>query len=253
MPQNTPSTPAGSRPRTALITGASRGIGKAIAARLLDEGYRVVGLARAFAHPLEHPDFHPETVDLAHLDTLPARLGELVNRHRSIDALVLNAGQGRFGSLEEFAYPQISALMNLNFTAQTFVVRAFLPNMKREKNGNIVFMGSEAALWGGRRGAIYSASKAALRGFAQALRQECAPSNVRVSVVNPGMVRTEFFEELGFAPGEAPEHALLAEEVADAVVHLLGYRSGVVVDEINLSPLTRVLHFKKSAQKPPGE
>jgi len=245
MSQNTPSSPASSRPPTALITGASRGIGRAIAERLLDEGYRVVGLARAFHHVLEHENFHAEIVDLADLEALPGRLTELVTRHRVVDALVLNAGQGRFGSLEEFAYPQISALMNLNFVAQAFVVRAFLPGMKREKNGNIVFMGSEAALWGGRRGAIYSASKAALRGFAQALRQECAPANVRVSVVNPGMVRTEFFEELGFAPGEAPEHALLASEVADAVVHLLGYRSGVVVDEINLSPLTRVLRFKK--------
>lgn len=245
MSQPTPSTPVNSKPRTALITGASRGIGRAIAQRLLAEGYRVVGLARGFPQALEHPAFHPEVVDLADLQNLPAHLTELRNRYRQVDALILNAGQGRFGSLEEFAYPQISALMNLNFTAQAFVVRAFLPGMKRDKDGHVVFMGSEAALWGGRRGAIYSASKAALRGFAQALRQECAPSNVRVSVVNPGMVRTEFFEELGFAPGEAPEHALLAEEVADAVVHLLGYRSGVVVDEINLSPLTRVLRFKK--------
>ncbi|MFO1350502.1 MAG: SDR family oxidoreductase [Gammaproteobacteria bacterium] len=230
--------------RTVLVTGASRGIGQAISLLLLGQGHNVIGLARDFSRFGAYPRFHPGTIDLADLDALPARLGALAKDWPRVDALVLNAGQGRFGSLEEFSYGQIRALVDLNFTAQAFVTRAFLPLMKRHPPGDVLFIGSEAALWGGRRGAVYSASKAALRGFAQALRDECGRAGIRVSVINPGMVRTEFFAELPFAPGDDAANAILAEEVAATVGHVLASRPELVFDEINLSPLKKVLRFK---------
>ena len=235
-----------SEPRTIVVTGASKGIGRAICDKLLEQGHTVIGLARNFSGLGETSSrFHAHVIDLTDLAALPQRLAELVKAYPRTDALVLNAGRGRFGSLEEFSYAQIDALMALNFTAQAYVVRALLPGLKRRGAGDLVFIGSEAALWGGRRGAVYSASKAALRGFAQALREECARSGVRVCVINPGMVRSEFFEELNFAPGDDPANAILPDEVAQAVAHILAYRQGVVFDEINLSPLKKVLRFDK--------
>ena len=238
-----------SEPRTVVVTGASKGIGRAICDKLLGQGHTVIGLARNFAS-LSEPSsrFHPHVIDLADLAVLPRYLAELVQGYPQIDAVILNAGRGRFGSLEEFSYTQIDALMALNFTAQAYIARALLPGLKRRGFGDLVFIGSEAALWGGRRGAVYSASKAALRAFAQALRDECARSSIRVCVINPGAVRSEFFNELHFCPGAAPENAILPEEVAAAVVHVLTARQGVVFDEINLSPLKKVLHF--GTQKP---
>lgn len=229
-----------------LVTGASSGIGRAICERLLEDGHTVAGIARDFSKfSKQHPDFHPVTLDLAALDALPDALGELSKRFASIDGLVCCAGRGQFGSLEEFSYDQIRALMDLNFTSQAYAARAFLPGMKQRHRGDIVFIGSEAALSGGRKGAIYSASKFALRGLAQALREECAKSGVRVSIINPGMVKTDFFKSLNFSHGEDTDNYVLPEDVAAAAAMILAARPGTVFDEINLSPLKKVVHFVK--------
>lgn len=231
-----------SEPRTVLVTGATSGIGRAVARRLLDGGHAVVGVGRDLSKAgFSEPAFDGVELDLADLDRLPERLEALAGRRPEVDALVLSAGRGDFGGLEEFSYARIRALVDLDFTAQAFVVRAFLPALKRRRRGDVIFIGSEAALAGGRRGAVYSACKFALRGFAQALRQECAKSGVRVAIVNPGMVATPFFDGLDFAPGPAAENALQPEEVAAAVAMILDARPEVVFDEINLSPLKRVV------------
>ncbi len=236
--------------RSVLVLGASRGIGAAVCRRLASAGHEVIGVARHFP-----PDFAPGTpqgatlttvtLDLADLDNLPRRLQALQGAHPRIDTLVFCAGRGRFGCLEEFSCEQIRELMEINFLAHAFAARTFLPALKRRGDGLLVFIGSEAALAGHQRGSVYCASKFALRGFAQALREECARSGVRVTVINPGMVRTGFFSGLDFAPGPAPEHALRAEDVAEAVALAVAAPPTAVVDEINLSPLKKVVKFRK--------
>ena len=79
---------------------------------------------------------------------------------------------------------------------------------------------------------------------AQALRQECAASGVRVSIINPGMVRTGFFDRLGVGPGKEKGNFLLPEEIAEAVVMVLSRRHGVVFDEINMTPLKKAVRFR---------
>lgn len=234
----------------AVVTGASAGIGLAVSRRLLEAGYAVTGIARDFSKcGIHHPRFTPREMDLAELDQLPGELERLQAHDKEIHALVCCAGRGRFGSLEEFSHAQIRALVDLNFTSQAMLVRALLPGMKRRGRGDIILMGSEAALSGGRRGAVYSASKFALRGLAQALRQECAKSGVRVSLINPGMVRTDFFEPLDFRPGDDPANYLLPDDVAGAVLTVLSARPETVFDEINLSPLKTVIRFKDRPPK----
>ncbi len=232
--------------RSVLVLGASRGIGRAVCRRLLQEGFQVIGVARRFAkedQALAH--FHPVPLDLADLDRLPTRLHELQAAYPCIDTLVCCAGRGQFGCLEEFSYAQMRELMELNFLSHAFAARAFLPALKRKGRGLILFIGSEAALAGRQKGALYCASKFALRGLAQALREECARSGVQVSIINPGMVKTDFFADLDFAPGEDEANYLLPEDVAEAVSLLVEARPGVVLDEINLSPLKKVVAFKK--------
>ena len=101
-------------------------------------------------------------------------------------------------------------------------------------------MGSEAGLRGSRRGSVYCASKFALRGFAQALREECAASGIRVTIINPGMVLTPFFDDLDFGPGPEPANYVLPEDIADLVTSILSTRSGTVFDEVDVSPLKRL-------------
>ena len=233
--------------KTILVTGASSGIGRAITTLLLDQGYRVTGLARDFSKfPCHDKHFTAVTMDLSDLDSLPARLHEIIRKQPAIDGVVCCAGSGRFGSLEEFSCAQIRSLLDLNLTSQICLVRTLLPGMKQRGSGNIIFMGSEAALAGGKRGAIYSAAKFGLRGLAQALRQECAASGLRISIINPGMVKTGFFDELDFRPGETSDNYILPEDVARAVLLILEAREGTVVDEINLSPQKKVIRFPKA-------
>jgi len=231
--------------RLILVTGASSGIGEAIAERLLSCNYEVVGVGRKATCKLQGwPGFHYERLDLNDLKHLPENLKTLIKSYPEIDGLVCNAGRGQFGSLEEFSYKQIDDLVSLNLTSQIYLTRSFMPLLKRLKRGDIVFMGSEAALNGGRKGAVYSATKFALRGFAQALRDEVSKAGIRVSIINPGMVKTPFFDVVSFEPGDNEANYILPSDVAEAVELVLSSRTGIVFDEINLSPLKKLIQFK---------
>lgn len=233
------------QPRTILITGASAGIGRAACKRLLNDGHHVIGIARDFSKfSCTHQHFTALTIDLAEIDSLPHQLQILARKHNNIDAIICCAGRGLFGSLEEFSYQQIRSLIDLNFVSQAYIARAFLPAMKRQGHGTLLFIGSEAALRGSRKGSIYCASKFAVRGLAQALRDECSKSGVSVSIINPGMVKTGFFDELPFTHGDAEDNFLLPEDVADAIALIINARGSAVLDEVNLSPLKNVVQPK---------
>ncbi len=231
--------------RTVLVTGASAGIGRAICQSLGAAGAEVIALGRAFPKKSSVDGVLEEVIiDLEDLDRLGGQLESLARRLPQVDAVVANAGFGRFGSLEEFSWSQIRSLVDVNLTAQIFIARAFLPSLKRHASSDLLLMGSESGVNAGRQGAVYSASKFAVRGLAQALRQECAKSGLRVSVVHPGMVRTSFFDSLPFEPGEEPANYLLPEDVAAAVLGILSSRPEVVYDEVRLSPLKKVVRKK---------
>ena len=231
--------------RTVLVTGASSGIGRAVARQLLQQGHTVIGTSRdcrKFTRSIER--FSSVQLDLSLLNALPQKIRDLQQTFPDLDAVVFSAGMGQFGSVEEFSYTQIEALMTINFTSQVCLTKALLPALKRKANSDLIFIGSEAALKGSRKGAVYCASKFALRGFTQALREECGKNNVRVCLINPGMVKTPFFEKLNFEPGPHETNSILPEDVAEAVSYVLSSRPQIVIDEINLSPLNKVVKFK---------
>ncbi|MBW6453015.1 MAG: SDR family NAD(P)-dependent oxidoreductase, partial [Methyloprofundus sp.] len=208
--------------RTVLITGASSGIGRACARTLLEQGHEVIGVSRnCLQFTQTHPHFSSAPIDFSDLTTLPDKIKQLSKQYPAIDSIVFSAGKGQFSSLEEFSFGQIQEIMNLNFVSQSFLAKGFLPALKRKPCADLIFIGSEAALAGSRKGSIYCASKFALRGFSQALRDECAKSSVRVSLINPGMVKTDFFNTLSFAPGAQASQHLLAKDVADAVSYII--------------------------------
>jgi len=232
--------------RTILVTGASSGIGRAIARNLLQQGHTVIGVSRdcrKFTRKMDN--FSSVQLDLSQLHDLPQKIRQMQQTFPEIDAVVFSAGIGQFGSVEEFSYPQIEALMTINFTSQVFLTKAMLPALKRKVSSDLIYIGSEAALKGSRKGAVYCASKFALRGFTQALREDCGSSKVRVCLINPGMVKTAFFDNLNFEPGDHESHSILPEDVAAAVSYVLSSRAQIVIEEINLSPLNKVVKFKK--------
>ena len=233
--------------RTVLVTGASSGIGRTICETLAQRGDHVIGMARDFSkfpNVATHLVGH-YAIDLADHKALQPQVRILTAAHPDIDAVICNAGYGRFGHLEQFSFQQITRLMDVNFTSHACLVRACLPLMRTKERSNFIFMGSEAALRGTQQGAVYCASKFAMRGFAQALREECAAANIGVTMINPGMVRTPFYDAQDFAPGAAPENYSLPEDVAAMVCSVLDMRPGTALDEISMSPQKRVIQFRR--------
>lgn len=231
--------------KTAIVTGASSGIGACIAELLIKHQYHVIGLARDFSKCSFRSDlFTTINIDFSDLNTLPHELTTLSKKYKDIDALICCTGKGQFSSLEEFSYQQIQSLMELNFVSQAFISKAFIPDMKRKGHGDIIYIGSESALSGGRKGAIYCASKFALRGMAQALRDECTRNGVRITIINPGMVKTPFFNDLDFEPGTHEDNYIMPGDIANTILMVLESRRETVFDEINLSPLKNVVQHK---------
>ncbi len=232
--------------RCFLVTGASSGIGRAIAERLLNIGHQVLGSSRDCSKFLvPHPNFFPIPLDLNASDQIRPVMLSILKNHPQLDGVVFAAGIGQFGSLEEFSDAQIERLMNVNFTANVLLTKALLPAFKKKTTSDLIYIGSEAALKGSRKGTIYCASKFALRGFTQALREECASHKIRITLLNPGMVKTPFFDLLNFEPGPEPVHAINAQDLADTVQYLLESNPNIVIDEITLNPMQKVIHFKK--------
>ena len=230
----------------ALVTGASRGIGHSIAKELLKQGLEVIGTSRSLhSIKIENSCFTALKLDLEQISRNQDALTKFTGQCGDVNVLILNAGTGRFGGLEEFSHSHIEQLLTINLIAQIQLVRAFVSLFKRRGSGDIIFIGSESALAAGKQGTIYSAAKFGLRGFSQALRRECANNNIRVGLINPGMVDSDFFAELNFEPGPDEANRILPEQVTQAVMLMLNSAENVVFDEINLSPLKKVVVKKK--------
>jgi len=226
---------------SALVTGASKGIGLKTAEFLMAAGVSVTGLGRDFSAIM--PAFDDVVCDLGNLAQLESLLPSFPT---PMGTLVLNAGVGQFGGLEQFSSKQIQRLINVNLVSHLLIVKHYLPLMKRQGGGDIVIIGSESALQGARSGSVYCATKFALRGLAQSLRADCANSNIRVQLINPGPVNTGFFDDLNFAPQHGQEFALNADDVANVVVHTLAQPRHVVMDEINIQAMKRSFSKKKT-------
>ena len=97
---------------------------------------------------------------------------------------------------------------------------------------------------GAKNGSLYCTAKFGLRGFSEALSKDVANKNIRVSIINPGMIRTDFFKNLNFEPGDSEENVINLRDISSTVTYILGLSRNTIVDEINLSPSKRAIKFK---------
>ncbi len=192
--------------RTVLITGASSGIGQALARRFGHEGARLVLVARR-AERLE-PLAREIGASGASVTIIPADLDEASacervveearRRAGRIDVLVNNAGVGEYGRFAEQEWTALDAMMRLNMTALVRLTKLVLPEMLDRRSGHIVNLASTAAFQPTAYMAVYGATKSFVLDFSLALWEEVRRKGVRVTCICPGPVRTEFFDHGGF-------------------------------------------------------
>src|SRR5882757_1735637 len=180
-----------------FITGASSGLGRTLAERVLAAGDRVVATARNVAalEDLTGPGPHDVIrlpLDVTDPEQVRATVAEAVERAGAIDVLVNNAGHGLIGALEELSDEQIQRILGTNVFGVLAVTRAVLPHMRARRRGHIVQMSSVGGVVGNPGHALYATSKFALEGMSEALAGEVKPLGIRVTIVEPGPFRTEF-------------------------------------------------------------
>lgn len=229
--------------RCVLVTGGSRGIGYACCKVLADAGFTTVSLSRAPAAIPLSSDTH-YSVDLSDLSATETVIKTVLKNH-PISALICNAGRGDIGSVENFSAEQIQQSLTFNLISPLCIARHCIPALRSKERSDLVFIGSTSGLQGARYGSLYSAAKFGLRGIAQSLNYELSSANCHVGIVQPGMVRTEFFDELDFEPGPEDSHALMADDVANSVATLLQSPDHVMVNEIVLQPKHHVVQKRK--------
>lgn len=218
----------------ALVTGASRGIGRAIALRLARDGSEVIAVARGQGELDALRDeivaaggrCRPIAVDLSDAAATTQALAGL-----DVDVLVNNAGIGIIKPFVELAVDEWRAMLDLNVNALYHVTRAVLPGMMQRGRGHVCTIGSIGgrSAWVG--GSCYGATKAFVTSWSESLMLEVRERGVKVSVVMPGGVATEFG---GKVPNEADSWKLTPGDVADAVSHVLAAPGSVLVHRLEI-------------------
>lgn len=180
--------------KTALVTGASSGMGKAIAARLINDGYQVYVAARrvALLRELELLGARPLRLDLSKDDEIRAAVDTILSEVGGVDVLVNNAGFGLYGPVEDVSLDDARYQFEVNVFGPARLTQLLVPAMRSKRAGTIVNITSIGGKIYTLLGAWYHATKHALEGWSDSLRLELAPFGIRVVVVEPGLIETGF-------------------------------------------------------------
>ncbi len=232
--------------RTALVTGASQGIGEAVARRLAAAGARLVLAARstdkleALAEELRAAgaEATPLTLDLAAPDSVDERLAELSEPFSEIDVLVNNAGITEDKLLARMDLEAWQRVLSVNLTGAFAVTRSVCKGMMRRRWGRIISVSSVVGLMGNPGQANYAAAKAGLVGFSKSLARELASRGITVNVIAPGYIATAMTEALAENTKTELERAIplrrlgVGDDVAWAAVYLASEEAGYVTGHV---------------------
>lgn len=211
--------------KNALITGAGKGIGKAVAIALAKEGVNIVLIARTqadideVAQEINTYDVKTLalTADVADINSVNLAIEKAIASFQTIDILINNAGIAAFGKFLELEPSEWERIIQVNLMGVYYVTRAILPNMIERQTGDIINISSTAGLTGNALTSAYSASKFALLGLTDSLMQEMRKHNIRVTALTPSTVATDMAKELNLTDGN-PEKVMQAEDIAELLI-----------------------------------
>lgn len=224
--------------KNALITGAGKGIGKAIAIALAKEGVNVILVARTQSDLDEVANEVNKlgvqsvalTADVSDISSVNKAVAEALDKFKTIDILINNAGIAAFGNILEMEPQAWERIIQVNLMGTYYTTRAVLPNMIERKTGDIINISSTAGLKGNASTSAYSASKFAVLGLTESLMQEVRKHNIRVTALTPSTVATEMAKDLKLTDGN-PETVMQAEDVAELIVAQLKLNRRVFIKE----------------------
>ncbi len=234
---------------TAIVTGASSGIGLAVSRMLCRLDYEVFGIGRTFP-PDAWADsrFHPTVCDVLQTKELLDTVKQIAAKHR-VCILVNNAGVAYYGLHEELNPAKIQQMVRTNLEVPLLLSQQLLRDLKKNR-GYIINLSSVTALGSSPHGCAYGATKAGLAGFSRSLFDEARKYGVKVVAIYPDMTDTNLYRNADFTVGEEAEARLLPEDVANALEYILRLRDGLVVSDLTLKPQ---LHRIRRKNRPPQQ
>jgi len=233
--------------KVSLVTGASKGIGRATALRLGEDGANVAicatspDLLESLRQELEDLGVGAlaERCDVTDPSACQSLVQHALERFGRIDILVNNAGVGFSGKIVDSDREEVELMVKVNVLGVYYMTRSVLPHMLEQRSGDIVNIGSVAGLKYSPNFAVYSSTKFAVRAFSEALRNEVQGDNVRVTLIHPGMTKTVFFDS--FTRGGSPVplekgDILKPEDIANAIHFAVTRPEGVSANELTVRP-----------------
>ncbi|CAD0004700.1 3-ketoacyl-ACP reductase [Flavobacterium cheongpyeongense] len=222
--------------KNALITGAGKGIGKAIAIALAKEGVNVILVSRTqldveqLAVKIENFGVKSLalTADVADINSINTAIEKALAEFKTIDILINNAGIAAFGKFMELEPSEWEKIIQVNLMGTYYTTRAVLPNMIKRQTGDIINISSTAGLNGNALTSAYSASKFAVLGLTDSLMQEMRKHNIRVTALTPSTVATDMAKDLNLTDGN-PEKVMQSEDIAELIIAQLKLNRRVFV------------------------
>ena len=211
--------------KNALITGAGKGIGKAIAIALAKEGVNVILVSRTqldvdqLAVKIENFGVKSLALaaDVSDINSINKAVETALTKFKTIDILINNAGIASFGKFLELEPEAWEKIIQVNLMGTYYATRAVLPNMIERQTGDIINISSTAGLNGNALTSAYSASKFAVLGLTDSLMQEMRKHNIRVSALTPSTVATDMAKDLNLTDGN-PEKVMQSEDIAELLI-----------------------------------
>lgn len=219
--------------KTVLVTGANKGIGLAVTESLLDNGYRVVALSRSIDNlkKINRKNLYFYKVNLLELDDVSNILKKLKDENITVDILINNAGVGVFKEVDKLTIDEWNEVIKLNLTVPYFLIHSFVADMKKNRYGRIINIGSDADHIPFEGASAYCASKYGLFGMTESLRMELKKSNIGITLLSPGRVDTYFNNK---QPGCRP-NSLKVEDIVNQIMFVLSQNDRCNIEQIKLS------------------